>query len=482
MPLLRRARCLVLLVAPAVVAGGCSSGHKVAAPTRPTAAETTAPPTTAGPPSTPVPTAPPTTLPFVSPIRPDNRPTPVAGDVNGEMPARDLVAVAPNCLAARAAAPSLGLLFATARNEGVILGSKECYRPLSGQVAAGQRATAAGNSACAAHPVTTPSGTVKGTSMHGWGKASDFSDVGGTVAFGSPGDHFLDARAGRFGWNHPAFALPGGSACPEAWHWEWVGDGGTRHASPIRADVVALLPSEDGRGYSTVTGLGAVIHRGSARDYGSAAGSPLAWVIVGGARTPDGRGYWLVGSDGAVIAFGDAASFGSLAAGASPAPVVGMASTPGGRGYWLVTTDGRIFNFGDAGSFGSPAASSVSLSRPIVAMAATPDGRGYWLASADGRVFGFGDAASYGAASGRSRPAPVVAMAATPDGHGYWLAGADGSVYAFGDAPTFGSAAGVSLAEPVVAISATPSGQGYWLTAADGRVLSYGDAGSYGAG
>ena len=68
MPLLRHARCLVLLVAPAVVAGGCSSGHKVAAPTRPTAAETTAPPTTAGPPSTPVPTAPPTTLPFVSPI------------------------------------------------------------------------------------------------------------------------------------------------------------------------------------------------------------------------------------------------------------------------------------------------------------------------------------------------------------------------------------------------------------------------------
>src|SRR5207237_4781628 len=106
--------------------------------------------------------------------------------------------------------------------------------------------------------VTSPSGSVKGTSMHGWGKAGDFTDTGGSVAFGSPGDRFLNAEAGRFGWNHPGWARPGGSACPEAWHWEWVGDGGTLHASPVPADVVAIAAGHDGRSYSLVTGLGAV--------------------------------------------------------------------------------------------------------------------------------------------------------------------------------------------------------------------------------
>ena len=73
---------------------------------------------------TPSPTAK-SVAPFVSPIRLDNRPTPVAGDTNGEMPARDLVGVAPNCVASRAAAPSLVLLFATARDKGVVLGAKD---------------------------------------------------------------------------------------------------------------------------------------------------------------------------------------------------------------------------------------------------------------------------------------------------------------------------------------------------------------------
>ena len=38
--------------------------------------------------------------------------------------------------------------------------------------------------------------------------------------------------------------------------WEWVGDGGTNGAPPVRADVMSLLPSPTGKGYSTVTGLG----------------------------------------------------------------------------------------------------------------------------------------------------------------------------------------------------------------------------------
>ncbi|MCU1460675.1 MAG: hypothetical protein JWO37_750 [Acidimicrobiales bacterium] len=436
-------------------------------------------PTTA--PAAPVPTVAESTAvaPFFSPIRPDNRPTPLPGDTNGEIPARDLVSVGPNCVAARAAAPSLGLLFATARDEGVVLGAKECYRPLAGQVAAQRRVTAQGNSACAAPVVTSPSGAAKGTSMHGWGKATDFSDVGGTVTFGSPGDRYLNARAARFGWNHPAFALPGGSACPEAWHWEWVGDGGARHLSPIRADVVALLPSRDGQGYATVTGLGAVVHRGNAVDAGSAGGS-LAWLVVAAARTPSGQGYWLASANGAVMAFGDAVAVGPIPPVPPATPVVAMAATPDGRGVWLATTDGHVFNLGSAGAYGSPASSSVRLARPVVAMAPTPSGHGYWVLSADGRVMAFGDAVLFGSASGRS--APVVAMAATPDGHGYWLAGADGSVSAHGDAPMLGSATGVKLAQPVVAMAATPDGHGYWLAAADGRIVKYGDAAYYGPG
>src|SRR5437660_577773 len=232
--------------------------------------------------------------------------------------------------------------------------------------------------ACAAQVATTPSGTPKGTSMHGWGKAADFLDAGGSVAFGSPGYQFLTAAAGRFGWNHPGWARPGGSACPEAWHWEWVGDGGIQHDSPIRADVVAILPAGDGRGYATVTGLGTLARHGDAIDAGSLAGHPLSWLVVGGALTADGRGYWLVGSDGGVCTFGDARYFGSTGSAPPSQPIVGMAPSRGGAGYWLAAADGRIFAFGDARSYGSPAASSLPLARPVVAMAATPDGRGYW--------------------------------------------------------------------------------------------------------
>ena len=422
------------------------------------------------------------TGPFVSPTNPDNRPTPIFGDTNGEMPPRDLVGVAPDCMAARAAGPSLGLLLATARDMGVVLGVSQCYRSLSDQVADQQMATAAGNSACSAPLPTTPSGMPIGTSMHGWGKAADFTDAQGQVLFGTAAENFLDAEANRFGWNHPGFALPGGSACPDPPHWEWVGDGGDLHDSTVRADVVALLPSADGRGYSTVTGLGALGHHGDAPDYGSAAGDPLGWIIVGGARTPDGRGYWLVGSDGTVFPFGTARSFGSIRSGTPPTSVVGMAATPDGRGYWLVGADGHVFTFGDAAFYGSPAASSRSLTRPVVAMAATRDGHGYWVVAADGAVFNYGDAKNYGSASGRPLPAPVVAAAATPDGRGYWLASADGSAFAFGDAAPPTTTASVASGPPVVAIAPTPSGRGYWLTTADGAVFGYGDAQYYGAG
>ncbi len=211
------------------------------------------------------------------------------------------------------AGPSLGLLLAEARDRGVVLGTEQCYRSLQGQQGEDRSWTAAGNSACAAPVVTSPSGQLQDTSMHGWGKAADFSGSSGTVTFGSPGYAFLKAYAGQVGWNHPGWAEPRGSVCPEAWHWEWVGDGGTVGASPVRADVVGLLASADGRGYASVSGLGGLVPRGDFIDEGSAVSMPVAWLIVGAASTPDGGGYWLVGADGGVFAFGDARFEGSAA-------------------------------------------------------------------------------------------------------------------------------------------------------------------------
>ncbi len=417
--------------------------------------------------------------PFISPILPFNRPTAVAGDTNGRMPVRDLVGVAPNCLAARAAGPSLGLLLATAREEGVVLSTDQCYRPLSDQVTVKQNWTAAGNSSCAATVLTTASGAPVGTSMHGWGKAADLSGASGTLTFGSPAYRFLTAQAGRFGWNHPAWAQPGGSTCPEAWHWEWVGDGGRQHDSPIRADVLTLLPTSDGLGYSIVTGLGAIRPHGDAGDTGPLA--PLAWLVVAAARPPVGGGYWLVDAGGSVHAFGGAPYFGSMGTHPPAHPIVGMAPSANGAGYWLAASNGQVFGFGGAGSYSSPVESGRSLGRPLVAIAATPDGRGYWLAAADGKVFAYGDAAFYGDASGRSLRAPIVSMTATPDGRGYWLAGAGGKVFAYGDAPYLGSTGRIVLRQPVMAIAPTRDAGGYWLVAADGSVFAFGDAALYGA-
>jgi hypothetical protein len=417
--------------------------------------------------------------PFVSPVQPENRPNAVAGETNGLMPSRDLIGVAPNCLAARAAAPSLGLLLATAREEGVVLGAEECYRPLSGQVAVKKSWTSAGNSACAAAVRTTSTGKPVGTSMHGWGKAADLRDAHGGLRFGSPTYRFLTKHAGRFGWNHPAWARPGGSSCPEAWHWEWVGDGGVQGGSTVLADVVTLLPAPYGMGYSIVTGLGAVHPHGHATDHRRGS-DRYDWLVVAAARTPDGGGYWLVCGDGSVHAFGTARNFGSTRASPPAHPVVGIAPAATGGGYWLASSAGNVIAFGAAGFFGSPAAAGTSLHRPIVAIASTPDGRGYWLAGADGRVYAYGNAALYGDASRRGLRVPVVSMASTPDGTGYWLATAKGRVLAYGSARSFGSIPRrLSLRQPVMAIASTPAADGYWMVTADGSVFAFGDAGIY---
>ena len=413
-----------------------------------------------------------------SAIQPGNRPTPLTGVENGYVPADRLITVVPGCRVSREAGPSLALLYRLASASNVRLGARDCYRPVSGQVAAASSWTAAGNSACAATPTFYPDGRPKGTSMHGWGKAVDVSEPR-TVTFSSPGYRFLKARAGALGWNHPGWAEPGGSACPEPWHWEWVGDGGTMGADPVRADVVALLPAPDDRGYASVTGLGAVRPVGTARSFGSAEAVPLNWVVVGAAATPDRRGYWLLGGDGGIFNFGNAAFHGSTGNLRLNAPIVAMAPTPDGRGYWLVAGDGGVFSLGSATFYGSTG--DIRLNSPVVGMTAAPDGRGYWLVAADGGIFAFGSAAFRGSTGAIRLAEPIVGMATAAGGSGYWLVAADGGVFAFG-APFLGSAAGQGLAAPVVGMARTARGDGYWVVAADGTVVARGSAAQLGSG
>ena len=412
-------------------------------------------------------------------INPNNRPTPLAGQTNGELPGNLLVRVNPDCVTLRQVATSLHLLLHDAAEKDVPLGTSECYRPLSGQVAAAQKWTSLGNSACAATVSTSSSGKPVGNSYHGWGKATDFAWDDG-LRFQSPSYRFLKAEAWRFGWNHPAFAEPGGSACPEPWHWEWVGDGGRFGADAIRADVVGLLPTATGQGYSVITGLGALSHHGDAVDQGSAASIPINWLVVGGTRTPDGKGFWLVAADGGIFGFGGAPFLGSTGALRLNRPIVGMAATPSGKGYWLVASDGGMFAFGDATFSGSMG--GTRLNRPIVGMAPTPSGKGYWLVASDGGMFAFGDARFFGSTGGTRINQPITAMAPTPDGNGYWLAAADGGVFAFGNATFEGSSGEKPPTLPVVAMAATHTGKGYWMVAADGSVLNFGDAGNFGSG
>ena len=398
-----------------------------------------------------------------SPIHPENRPAGIEGETNGHVRSEALVGVEGTCRTARGAGPSLALMLATARADGVALRPGDCYRPAKQQSAAKNNACGRGNCACAA-------GT--GTSMHGWGEAVDFRDAGGSLNFNSTGYRWLKANGARFGWNHPRWAEPGGSACPEAWHWEWVGDGGRMRLDTIRADTVGVLASPTG-GYWGVTGLGGVVARGGATDVGSQRSKPLNWLIKGGAPTPSGKGYWLVATDGGIFGFGDAGFFGSLGATKLNRPIVGMAGTPSGKGYWLVASDGGIFSFGDAGFFGS--LGSVRLNRPIVGMAATRSGQGYWLVASDGGIFTFGDAGFFGSQGGAPPSDPVVGMAANPTGKGYWVVSAAGAVKSFGDAVAAGALT-TRPNLPVVGVSATPSGRGYWLAGADGGIFAFGDA------
>jgi len=410
-----------------------------------------------------------------SPITPANRPTALVGQVNGVVSPALLVGVAPHCVAARQAGPSLARVFAMAREAKIGLGADECYRPLAEEVKfANQAAQSGNNPACVASVSRTTTGKPVGNSYHGWGKAVDLTEDGNSLTFADPGYAFMKRVAGSLGWNHPAFAEPGGSTCPEPWHWEWVGDGGNLHLGHVAGDAVALLASADDKGFAVVTGLGVVNGSGDFVSRGSPASMPIAWVIAGAAPSLDRGGYWMVGGDGGVFGYGNAKYYGSAARLRLAQPVNGITPTPSGHGYWLLAWDGGVFGYGDAHFYGSTG--NRRLNAPVDGMAATRTGKGYWLVASDGGVFGYGDAHFYGSTGNIRLAAPVVGMAATPSGHGYWLVASDGGVFGFGDAHFYGSPASAQQSSPIVALVATRSGRGYWTLRADGIVAAFGDA------
>jgi hypothetical protein len=418
---------------------------------------------------------------FVSPINPNNRPKPVPGQTNGVLPAPLLVNVAAHCRALRAAGPSLARVFAMARERNIALGADECYRTLAEEVDNVIRdSQPGGNLACVASVGQSANGTPIGHSYHGWGEAVDLEQDDHSLTFGDSGYRYMKQVAGSLGWNHPAFAEPGGSTCPEPWHWEWVGDGGQFNASPVRGDVVALLPSADDKGYATVTGLGALHLHGSAVSHGSPEHLSIAWVIISAAQTPNRAGYWLVGADGGVFTYGAAHFYGSTGNRKLKSPVFALLPTVTGKGYWLVAWDGGVFTFGDAVFHGSTG--NLRLNSPVDGAAVDKSGKGYWLVAADGGIFTFGDAVFHGSTGNLKLAQPVVGMAATKTGGGYWLVASDGGVFTFGDAHYYGSGGGMHLHSPAVAITRTTTGKGYWITLADGEVLGFGDAKNFGNG
>jgi hypothetical protein len=156
-----------------------------------------------------------------NPISPSNHPTAVAGARSGYLPASVLYTQGPVCKVYKHAAGSLVAMLAAAHKDGVDLQPEECYRDYAGQVYWRNYWCTHGNCGNAAVP---------GTSNHGWGKAVDLKDQNGELTYSSPGYRWMVAHAGSWGWNQPA-------NLGEAWHWEWVGDGGTLHGYSVHPEL-----------------------------------------------------------------------------------------------------------------------------------------------------------------------------------------------------------------------------------------------------
>jgi hypothetical protein len=163
---------------------------------------------------------------LISPINGANSPTTILGYSNGYLPESQLYSYSSACQLYKPAAGSFAAMIAAAKADGVDLTPVQCYRDYANQVYWRNYWCNVGICGNAAPP---------GSSNHGWGKAADFADQNGSLTWNSIGYQWLVANAGLWGWNHPA-------GVNEAWHWEWVGDGGTMHGYPIRPDLMSWNP------------------------------------------------------------------------------------------------------------------------------------------------------------------------------------------------------------------------------------------------
>jgi hypothetical protein len=138
----------------------------------------------------------------INPINPANRPTTITGYTNGQLPSSQLYVVNSTCTLYRPTVDSYEAMIAAARSAGVQLSAAECYRDYAGQVYQRNYWCKLGICGNAAVP---------GYSNHGWGKAVDLRDQGGSLTFNSVGYRWMVAHAGQYGWNHPG-------GVNEAWH------------------------------------------------------------------------------------------------------------------------------------------------------------------------------------------------------------------------------------------------------------------------
>jgi D-alanyl-D-alanine carboxypeptidase len=203
-------------------------------------------------------------------ITPDNEPLPVPGYENGFLPGYLLTQLSDDCWAENHVAPDLKRLLADAKAAGVALSADDCYRDYAGQVYWRNYYCSIGQCQLAAVP---------GTSMHGWGKAVDFgTGSDDDLGFNSPGYRWLKANAARYNFNHPDWAEPGTDSS-EPWHWEWLGDGGTKfgHVYTAVASRGEAARNQDGR--LEVFGVGS---DHTVRHLWQQAGSPSGWSPVSG--------------------------------------------------------------------------------------------------------------------------------------------------------------------------------------------------------
>lgn len=227
--------------------------------------------------------------------------------------------------------------------------------------------------------------------------------------------------------------------------------GGTQDVA-LRAPIVDMATTPDGRGYWLLAQNGSVYNLGDAKFYGSLGGNhplpPAAHDLVSIIPTNDGQGYWLCDASGVVTAYGDAPKLPSLPAAKATLPVVGCGVLPDELGDWIVNSAGDVYNYGQAKWYGS--LRGKVLAHPIVGMSRTTDGKGYWLVDSAGDVTSFGDATKPG--DPPALPNPVVGMTGAPNGLGYWAVSAGGYVIP-GGVPSEGGLTGLSGSTLIVAIS-----------------------------